>query len=82
MSDDLKPISTSDTPFAAFLRYHQHQIIGVVQDKNDIKRKVFVFAARDDSEDLRQEFYEGQPMVDPKYYYKLIREMFTLLRTQ
>lgn len=76
----LEPITTSDTPFAAFLRYHKHQVVGMRPDPNDVKRKVYVFIKLADTDGLKEEYYNGDPQVDPKYYYKVLREIFTLLR--
>lgn len=78
--EELSPVTTSDTPFAAYLRYHHHQIVGMRPDPNDVKRKVYVFIRRAETEDLQKEYYEGDPQVDPKYYYKLVREMFKVLK--
>lgn len=78
--EDLQPFMTSDTPFAAFLRYHSHQVVGMRPDPNDMKRKVYVFIQKNDTKDLQAEYYEGDPQVDPKYFYKTVREMFKILK--
>jgi hypothetical protein len=78
--EELTPFLTSDTPFAAFLRYHTHQVVGMRPDPNDMKRKVYVFIRKPDTLDLQAEYYEGDPQVDPKYFYKTVREMFKILK--
>jgi hypothetical protein len=80
MSEELKPLTTSDTTFATYLKYHNHQVVGIIPDKNDVKRKVFVFAAREDSEELRRDFYEGSPTVDPRFFERCGKDLRKMLR--
>lgn len=78
--DDLKPVTTSDTPFAAFLKYHNHVIVGMKPDDDNPQRKVFVFIAQDETDELKHDFYFGKPEVHPKRYYKSIDEVFQILK--
>jgi hypothetical protein len=81
MENDLDPFTTSDTPLAAFLKYHNHAIVGMKPDPNDIKRKVYVFIKQDNTDILIEEFYHGEPMVNPHLYYRaLVKEVFKKLR--
>lgn len=74
------PFKTSDTSLAAYLHYKNHQFIGIMQDPNDLHRKVFVFIERDDTEPVVEEYQSHQITVHPKLYYKSIRIMHRMLR--
>lgn len=81
MENELTPFTTSDTPLAAFLKYHNHAIVGMKPDPNDIKRKVYVFIREDNTDILVEEFYKGDPQVNPHLYYRaLVKEVFKKLR--
>lgn len=78
---NLEPFTTSDTPLAAYLRYHKHQIVGLKPDPNDIKRKVYVFIREENTDLLIEEFYKGDPQVNPHLFYKiLVKDVFKKLR--
>jgi len=78
---DLDPFTTSDTPLAAYLKYHKHTIVGMKPDPNDVKRKVYVFIKEDNTDLLIEDFYNGDPLVNPHLYYKvLVKEVFKKLR--
>jgi hypothetical protein len=77
---DFEPIKTSDTPFAAYLHYKGHHLVTIINDPNDIKRKVFVFVREETTPEVEQLFYkEGAPAEAPKYY-KSIRIIYKELR--
>lgn len=80
--EDRLPLTTSDTPFAAYLLYHNHQFQGLVADKHDRKRKVFVFLKQENSDLLVEDYYEGDPQVDPRLYYAKTRLVHHLLREE
>ena len=81
MDEDLAPFTTSDTPLAAYLRYHKHALVGMKPDPNDIKRKVYVFIKEDNTDILIEDFYHGEPLVNPHLFYKvLVKEVFRKLR--
>lgn len=80
MSDELEPVKTSDTPFAAFLFYHQHVFVGVKPEDEDPRRIEFVFVSRDDTKDLTDEYYMKRPLVNPKKYYYAIDTTFKELK--
>lgn len=75
-----EPLTTSDTPFAAYLLYHGHSFQGLVSDKHDRKRKVFVFVKQANSQLLADDYYEGNPQVDPRLFYKHTKKVHSLLR--
>lgn len=90
-----EPFKTSDTPFAAYLHYHNHVLVTLRNDPNDFKRKVFVFVAKDDTMDRLVEYYgeldeNGIPLqnptvkptaiVEPGQFYRSVRFMFSKLR--
>lgn len=80
MPQQLEPFTTSDTPFAAYLHYHKHRVVGMKRDPNDAKRLVYCFVKMDDTEELSAEFYSGKPLVDPGQYYKSTKEIYRVLR--
>jgi hypothetical protein len=80
MNEDLEPVTTSDTAFAAYLRVNGYQFVGMLPDPNDGRRKVYAFIRLDGFDDLFQDFYYGQPQVHPSHYYRFIKEMHAELR--
>lgn len=72
-STELEPYRTSDTPYAAFLHYSGHKIIGSKQDPNDYKREVLIFILRDDIEDLENEWRSGRATGDLKRYHRSLK---------
>lgn len=74
------PYKTSDTPYAAFLHYHKHQFVTIRDDPNDVKRKVYVFVEKDNTKELQEEYYRGDPNVIAPMYYKSVRLMYAKLR--
>ena len=77
---ELEPIKTSDTPFAAYLLYSGHQLVTVVDDPNDVKRKVFVFVRKEDTPDIEEQYYRGGAPAEAPMYYKSIRIIYKELR--
>lgn len=77
---EVDPYQTSDTPYAGFLYYHQHKLVGIRQDPHDYKRRVYVFVEQDDTKDLEKDFYHGNPLVEPLKFYKAVRVMYGRLR--
>lgn len=74
-----KPYTTSDTPFAAFLRYHSHEMVGKQQDKHDRRRTVFIFIKEETTQELEDEFYNNVAEVEPRAYHRAIKEMYRKL---
>ncbi len=80
MSEQPEPYQTSDTSFAAYLLYHDHRVVGMKQDPADVKRLVYVFIEKEDTQQLSKEFYYGEPTSDPRKYFKCSKEIFKVLR--
>lgn len=80
MENDTQPYKTSDTPYAAFLHYHKHQLVSLRKDPNDFKRKVFIFVEQENTKDLEKEYYYGKPEVHPTIYYSAVRYMYKQLK--
>jgi hypothetical protein len=76
----MEPYKTSDTPFAAFLHYHKHQLVSLRKDPNDVKRRVYIFIKQEITPELEKEYYTGEPQVNPGIYYRAIRTMYRQLR--
>lgn len=72
-STELEPYKTSDTPYAAFLHYSGHKLIGSVQDPNDFKREVCVFIFTEDVPKLEQEWRFGGVQGDLKKYHRSLK---------
>lgn len=81
MSDDLKPYSTSDTPLAAFLKYHSHEVVGTQQDKNDRRRVVFIFVEEPRTQALVDEFYNNVATIEPRTYYRALKDIYRRLNS-
>lgn len=79
MSDELVPFSTSDTPFAAYLRYHSHEVVGVQKDKNDKRRMVFIFVKEERTQALEDEYYNHVAQVEPEAFYRALKDMYRRL---
>lgn len=78
----MEPITTSDTPFAAFLKYNKHQLVGFKKDPNDAKRLVYIFIRQDDTESLSRDFYSNNVEVEPRYFFKCASEMVRKLNEE
>ena len=72
-STELEPYMTSDTPYAAFLHYSGHKVIGSKQDPNDYKREVMVFIYSDDIPELDEEWRTGKATGDLKKYHRSLK---------
>lgn len=72
-STSLEPYKTSDTPFAAFLLYSGHKLVGSVQDPNDYKREVCVFIFADEIPKLEQDWRFGNATGDLKKYHRSLK---------
>lgn len=79
--DNPSPYQTSDTSFASYLLYHDHKVVGMKQDPSDVKRLVYVFIEKDDTQEVSKEFYYGEPNCDPRKFFKCSKEIFKVLRT-
>jgi hypothetical protein len=75
-----EPFTTSDTSLAAYLHYKNHTFMGLMQDPNDLQRKVYVFIKEDSTDSVAGEYQTGEVTVHPKLYYKSIRIMHRNLR--
>jgi hypothetical protein len=72
-STNLEPYKTSDTPYAAFLHYSGHKLVGSRQDPNDFKREVCIFIFTDDIPKLEQEWRFGKAVGDLKRYHRSLK---------
>lgn len=72
-STSLEPYKTSDTPYAAFLHFSGHKLVGSVQDPNDYKREVCVFIYSDKIPALEQEWRFGKAVGDLKRYHRSLK---------
>lgn len=72
-STNLEPYKTSDTPYAAFLHYSGHKLVGSVQDPNDYKREVCVFIYSEEIPKLEQEWRFGKATGDLKRYHRSLK---------
>lgn len=72
-SINLEPYKTSDTPFAAFLHFSGHKLVGSVQDPNDYKREVCVFIYSDKIPVLEQDWRFGKAVGDLKRYHRSLK---------
>jgi hypothetical protein len=68
-----EPYKTSDTPYAAFLHYSGHKLVGSRQDPNDFKREVCIFIFADDIPQLEQEWRYGKAVGDLKRYHRSLK---------
>lgn len=75
-----EPFTTSDTSLAAYLHYKGHQFVGIMQDPNDMHRKIFVFVEKEETPLATEEYQTNEVTVHPKLYYKSIRIMHRMLR--
>lgn len=69
----LEPYKTSDTPYAAFLHYSGHKIVGSKQDPNDYKREVLIFINGPEIEALEAEWRSGTATGDLKKYQRSLK---------
>ena len=72
-STSLEPYKTSDTPYAAFLHFSGHKLVGSVQDPNDYKREVCVFIYSDEIPQLEQLWRYGKAVGDLKKYQRSLK---------
>ncbi len=72
-STSLEPYKTSDTPYAAFLHFSGHKLVGSVQDPNDYKREVCVFIYSDKIPQLEQDWRFGKAIGDLKRYHRSLK---------
>lgn len=72
-STSLEPYKTSDTPYAAFLHFSGHKLVGSVQDPNDYKREVCVFIYSDEIPQLEQDWRFGKAIGDLKRYHRSLK---------
>jgi hypothetical protein len=72
-STSLEPYKTSDTPYAAFLHFSGHKLVGSVQDPNDYKREVCVFIYSDKIPQLEQDWRFGKAVGDLKRYHRSLK---------
>jgi hypothetical protein len=72
-SIDLEPYMTSDTPYAAFLHYSGHKIVGSKQDPNDYKREVMVFVFTDEIPELEEHWRAGKATGDLKKFHRSLK---------
>lgn len=73
LSTEMEPYKTSDTPYAAYLHYCGHKILGSRQDPNDYKREVLVFVYTPEIADLEEEWRAGHATGDLKRYQRSLK---------
>ncbi|MCB1712735.1 MAG: hypothetical protein KDH96_09755, partial [Candidatus Riesia sp.] len=56
----LRPYTTSDTPFAAFLVYSGMKVVATKQDPNDYKREIILFIDIPEIHDLEKTWRLGE----------------------
>lgn len=69
----IEPYKTSDTPFAAYLHYEGHKLVGSKQDPNDYKREVVVFIFEDDIPELETKWRFSKAIGDLKKYHRSLK---------
>lgn len=72
-STSLEPYQTSDTPYAAYLHFSGHKLVGTKQDPNDFKREVCVFIYAEEIPKLEQEWRFGKAVGDLKKYHRSLK---------
>lgn len=72
-STELEPYKTSDTPFAAYIHYSGHKLVGSRQDPNDYKREVCIFIYSEEIPKLEQEWRFGKATGDLKKYHRSLK---------
>lgn len=72
-STELEPYRTSDTPFAAYLHYSGHKIVGSKQDPNDYKREVLIFIFDEDVAVRERAWRIGEASGDFKRYHRSLK---------
>lgn len=73
LSTEMEPYKTSDTPYAAFLHYSGHKILGTRQDPNDYKREVLIFIYDPEIDELEAEWRSGQASGDLRRYQRSLK---------
>lgn len=72
-STRLEPYKTSDTPYAAYLHFMGHKLVGSVQDPNDYKREVCVFIYSEEIPKLEQLWRFSKANGDLKKYHRSLK---------
>jgi len=75
-----EPVVTTDTSLAAYLHYHGHAFVGLMQDPYDSHRKAYVFVRTAQTEEHELEYQSNEVTLHPKLYYKSIRVMHRMLK--
>lgn len=57
---DSDPYTTSDTPLAAYLQMRGMTCMGTMQDKNDSRRRVFIFIDEPERPKYEQQFRDDE----------------------
>lgn len=73
LSTEMEPYKTSDTPYAAFLHYSGHKILGTRQDPNDYKREVLIFIYAPEIDELEAEWRSGRAVGDLRRYQRSLK---------
>jgi hypothetical protein len=74
-----EPYATSDTTEAAYLLYHGHKFVGLVPDKHDRKRMVFAFIKQENTDVLAEEYWSGDPQVNPRRFHRNIKDAIAIV---
>lgn len=69
----IEPYRTSDTPFAAYLDYCGHTLVGIIKDPSNARRRIFVFIYSEDIPKLEQDWEFGRINGDLKKYHRSLK---------
>lgn len=70
---EIEPYRTSDTPFAAYLHYCGHKLIGSIQDPNDHKREVMLFIKDDIIPEMEKTWRQGKANGELREYHRSLK---------
>lgn len=70
---DPVPYKTSDTPYAAYLHFSGHRLMGSLQDPNDYKREVVFFIHSPEIDELEDLWRVGKAVGDLKRYHRSLK---------
>lgn len=70
---EIQPYKTSDTPLGAYLHMCGYKVVGTVQDPNDHKREVLLFADDGDIEALEATWRSGKAVGELREYQRSLK---------
>lgn len=82
MNPDTDYFTTSDTALAGYLLYKGMRALeATVRDRDDPRRKRFIFIDEPRREEWEEEFYKRETEVIPLEYFESIRDVKRYLKT-